>query len=67
MITPMGLTSTHFISYHGINVENADLIEDAFGLNYDFSDVIALLRKVKFEPGEGQTERLIVKLREIDR
>lgn len=62
----MGITSTHFISYHDVNVENVDLIEDAFGLNYDFSGVIAMLRNVKFEPGEDLTKRLIDRIREID-
>jgi hypothetical protein len=64
---PMGLTSTQFISYHDIDVRNADLIEDAFGINYDFSDVIAVLRKVNFEPGEGVMKRLISKLKDCDR
>lgn len=63
----MDLTSTHFISYHDINVEDADLIEDAFGLNCDFHDVIALIRKVKIEPGEGLTSRLIDKIKNYDR
>jgi hypothetical protein len=66
MKAPMDLTSTHFISYHDIKVENADLIEDAFGLNREFRDVIGFLRKVRFEPGEGLTKRLIDKIKDYD-
>jgi hypothetical protein len=67
MNTPMGLTSTHFISYHDINIEETDLIEDAFGFNYEYCDVIALLREVRIEPGEGLTGKLIGKIRDNDR
>jgi hypothetical protein len=67
MRTPMDINSTRFISYHDIDVEDADLIEDAFGFNYDFHDVIALLRKVRFEPGEGLTKKLIGKIKDYDR
>ncbi len=66
-MTPMGLTSTHFISYQDINVEDADLIEDAFGFNSDFNDVIALLRKIRFDPGEDLTKSLIDKIRDDNR
>ena len=62
-MTPMGLNSTHFISYHDIKVEDADLIEDAWGLNPSFCDVIDLLRHVKADPGEDLTDRLIDKIR----
>ena len=63
METPMGLTSTHFISYHEINVENTDIIEDAWGLNNDFHDVITLLRMFRIEPDECVTNKLIDKIR----
>jgi len=64
---PMGLTSTQFLSYREIRVEDADLIEDAFGFNQEFKDVIALLRKTSFETGDELTKRLIGRLRENDR
>lgn len=60
---PMGLNSTQFISYHDIRTENIDLIEDAFGLNSEFHDVIAILGKIKFVPGERLTKSLIKKIR----
>lgn len=63
----MGLTSTHFISYHEINVEDIDLIEDAWGFNNDYHDVILLLRMFRIEPGEGLTNKLIDKIRTHDR
>jgi len=59
----MGLNSTHFISYHEINVENTDIIEDAWDLNKDFHDVITLLRMFRIEPGESLTNKLIGKIR----
>jgi hypothetical protein len=60
---PMGINSTHFISYHDINVKSADLIEDAWGLNAQFCDVIDLLRYVNAVPDRDLTEKLIDKVR----
>jgi len=60
---PMGLNSTPFLSYHDIRTENIDLIEDAFGLNSEFSDVISLLGLVKTFPGRRLTKNLIEKIR----
>ncbi len=60
---PMGLTSTQFISYHDIRTEDIDLIEDAFGLEAEFHDVIALLGKIKCVPAERLTKSLIKKIR----
>jgi hypothetical protein len=63
---PMGITSTQFVSYRDIRVEDADLIEDAFGINHEFNDVISLLRVTCFEAGEELTTRLIGRLRQND-
>jgi len=63
----MNITSTHFISYHDIVVDDTDLIEDAFGYNCNFDDVIALLRKIRFEPDTDLTRSLIDKIRHHDR
>jgi hypothetical protein len=60
---PMGLNFTHFISYHDIKVEDVDLIEDAWGLNARFCDVIDLLRYAKTAPEGDLTDRLIDKIR----
>jgi hypothetical protein len=60
---PMGLNSTHFISYHDIKIEDTDLIEDAWGINVQFCDVIDLLRYVKVLPEKIVTEKLIDKIR----
>jgi hypothetical protein len=65
-MTPMGIISTHFISYREINVSNLDLIEDAWGLNTQFVDVIALLRQAEASPVERLTEKLIGKIRKND-
>jgi hypothetical protein len=55
----MGLTSTPFISYHKINVEETDLFEDAWGLNSGYSDVIEFLGEYKPEPGKQLISHLI--------
>ena len=62
-MVPMGLNSTRFVSYHDIKVKDTDLIEDAWGLNSQFSDVIDLLRCVKAVPERDLTEKLIDKIR----
>ena len=62
-MVPMGLNSTRFVSYHDIKVKDTDLIEDAWGLNSQFSDVIDLLRSVKAVPERALTEKLIDKIR----
>jgi len=59
----MGINSTHFLSYHDINVKDADLIEDAWGLNAQFCDVIDLLRYLSAVPEKDLTEKLIDKIR----
>jgi hypothetical protein len=60
---PMGLNSTRFISYHDIKIEDLDLLEDAWGLNAQFCDVIDLLRYVRAVPERDLTEKLIDKIR----
>jgi hypothetical protein len=63
---PMGLNSTPFVSYRDINVKDADLIEDAWGFNSEFCDVIELIRQLKAVPGKRLTRRLIEKIRKQD-
>jgi hypothetical protein len=58
----MVLTSTPFISYQEIKVENTDLLEDAWGFNSDFCDVITFLGRIDPEPGDKLTARLIEKI-----
>lgn len=60
---PMGLNFTPFISYHGIKVNDVDLIEDAWGFNAEFGDVIGLLKQIKSAPEKRLTKRLIKKIR----
>jgi hypothetical protein len=60
---PMGLISTPFVSYHNINVEEIDIIEDAWGLNTQYCDVINILRQIDAVPEKCLTERLIEKIR----
>lgn len=63
MKTPMGLNSTPFLSYREINTDEIDLIEDAFGIVGQFSDVIGILKQVKPAPGKRLTRRLIERIR----
>lgn len=60
---PMDLISTPLITFSEIEVENIDLIEDAWGLNSEFYDVIDMLHMVKAVPGRCLTRNLMKKLR----
>ena len=60
---PMDLISTPFITFSNIKVENIDLIEDAWGLNSEFYDVIDMLDLIKAEPERCLTRNLMKKLR----
>jgi hypothetical protein len=62
---PMGLISTQFITLREIKVKDIDLIEDAWGLNSEFSDVIDLLHLVNPVPEKCLTTNLIKKIRKI--
>jgi hypothetical protein len=62
----MALTSTPFLSYHEIQVDNIDIYEDAFGLYQDFSDVINLLEQLKPVPKKRLTKRLIERVRQMN-
>jgi len=63
---PMDKNSTPFISYHNIELKDLDLIEDAWGLNSEFCDMINFLRQIKVVPGKMLTNRLITKVRQQD-
>lgn len=63
IMTPMGLTSTPFISYRDISTEEIDLYDDAFGFYQEFHDVIEVLKQIKPAPGKRMTRRLIGKIR----
>jgi hypothetical protein len=62
---PMGLISTQFITFRDIKVEDIDLIEDAWGLNTEFCDVIDLLQQIKPVPERCLTTTLIKKIRRM--
>jgi len=62
----MVITSTPFVKYHDIKVNDVDLLEDAWGLNSDFCDVTAVLRQIKVTPGKRLTKKLIERIRKKD-
>jgi hypothetical protein len=62
----MALTSTPFLSYHEIQVDNIDIYEDAFDLYQEFSDVINLLEQLKPVPKKRLTKRLIERVRQMN-
>lgn len=62
---PMVLISTPLITFRDIKVKDIDLIEDAMGLNTEFSDVINLLRQINAVPERCLTTSLIKKIRKI--
>jgi len=63
---PMGYISTPFISYSEIRVEDIDIIEDAFGLDSEFYDVISILELIKSAPRKSLTAKLISRIRKQD-
>jgi hypothetical protein len=60
---PMGLISTRLISYQDIRVNDTDLIEDAWGINAGYSDVINLLHNLVPEPEHDLAGRLMDRIR----
>ena len=60
----MDLTSTQLITYSEIEVTDMDLFEDAFGIKSEFSDVIAFLQTVSFEPDKNLVKKLLDRIRE---
>jgi hypothetical protein len=60
---PMVLISTPLITFRDIKVKDIDLIEDAWGLNSEFCDVIDQLRQVNVVPEKCLTTSLIKKIR----
>lgn len=62
----MALTSTPFLSYHEIQVDNIDIYEDAFGFSQEFSDVINLLEQLNPVPKKRLTKRLIERVRQMN-
>jgi hypothetical protein len=60
---PMVISSTPFITFQDIKVKEIDLLEDAWGINFEFFDVIALLRQVNPVPERCLTTSLIKKIR----
>jgi hypothetical protein len=62
----MALTSTPFLSYHEIQVDNIDIYEDAFAFYQEFSDVINLLEQLKPVPKKRLTKRLIERVRQMN-
>jgi hypothetical protein len=56
---PMDITSTPFITYREINVDDTDVFEDAWGLKSEFSDVYSYLGKTDTGPDDCLVERLL--------
>jgi hypothetical protein len=63
-MVPMALSSTHFISYHDLRINETDLLADAWGFNTDFHDVIDILGSADIKAGQELTDKLIRKIRE---
>jgi hypothetical protein len=61
---PMGINSTPFISYHEINVSETDLLDDAWGFDPGFSDVIRFLGEYKPEPDDQLITSLFERIRD---
>jgi hypothetical protein len=55
-------TSTPFITYREINVEETDLYDDAWGFSIEFQDVISQLVEVDTSPCDRMAGQLISQL-----
>ena len=55
----MDITSTPFITYQEINVDDTDVFEDAWGFKSEFSDVYGYLGKTDTGPDDGLIDRLM--------
>jgi hypothetical protein len=64
-MVPMVSTSTPFITYSDIKVEETDLFDDAWGFRSEFADVLMMLGEVDPSPGERMAEQLIELIREL--
>jgi len=62
----MAKTSTPFLTYHEIQVDNIDIYDDAFCLSQEFSDVFNLLDQLKPVPKKRLTKRLIERVRQMN-
>lgn len=61
---PMGIISTPFISYRDIDVRETDLLENAWGFDSTYRDVIRFLGQYKPEPEEKLISSLIEHIRD---
>jgi len=52
-------TSTPFITYREINVDETDLYDDAWGFSNEFHDVISQLGEFDSSPADMMAEKLI--------
>jgi hypothetical protein len=62
----MGINFTPFISYRDINVRETNLVEDAWGIDSCFNDVIRFLGQYNPEPEEKHINSLIERIRDTE-
>jgi len=62
----MAKTSTPFLSYREVQVDNVDIYDDAFGFYQEFGDVFNLLDQLKPVPKKRLTKRLIERVRQMN-
>ena len=55
----MDKTSTPFIAYREINVDDTDVFEDAWGFKSEFSDVYSFLGKPDKGPDDCLVDRIM--------
>lgn len=60
----MGQNSTPFLSFNEIKTDGTDLIDDAWGFNARFDDVMSLLDRLEPEAHNALTNSLIMKIRQ---
>jgi hypothetical protein len=62
---PMVSTSTPFITFREINVEETDLYDDAWGFSSEFQDVMCQLGEVDTSGADKLAEQLIVSISKL--
>lgn len=60
----MGLISTPFLTYREIKTADSDLIEDAFALRTEFSEVYEFLGSIDCRPRDAMVEQLVKRISE---
>ncbi len=63
----MDLTSTPFVKYHEIEIEETDIYDDAWGFNSEFNDILSFLGPIDESPADRMADHLVFMITGNDR